>query len=91
MENQEIREMENARVIYFARMIDEETVKVCGTVQFDNMSMIAFKRAVIVPAPINSRTINVAIKDELRNCIERNLFKAKSIEFTGHIEGMPND
>lgn len=88
MENQEIREMENARVVYFGRMLDSETVKVVGTVQFESMTAMPFKKAVIVPAPINAKTVNVAIKDELRDFIEKVMFKAKSVEFVGSVEGM---
>lgn len=84
-----IREMESAYVVYFGRMLDAETVKVVGTVQFEKMNAIPFKRAVIVPAPfINAKTVNVAIKDELRDFIEKSLFKSKSMEFVGSVEGM---
>lgn len=88
MENQEIREMESARVVFFGRMLDSETVKVVGTVQFENMTAMPFKKAVIVPAPVNAKTVNVAIKDELRDFIEMSMFKVKSFEFVGSIEGM---
>lgn len=84
-----IREMESAYVVYFGRMLDSETVKVVGAVQFENMNAIPFKRAVIVSAPfINAKTVNVAIKDELRDFIEMNILKAKSFEFIGSVEGM---
>lgn len=83
-----IREMESAYVVYFGRMLDSETVKVVGAVQFENMNAIPFKRAVIVPAPINAKTVNATIKDELRDFIEMYIFKAKSFEFIGSVEGM---
>lgn len=81
--------MECARVVYSAHMLDAETAKILGLVTFDGVCAQAFKRAVIVPAPVNARTVRVAIEDDLRNALPFSMRAIENIDFVCRfIEGL---